>query len=65
MATVLTTNNDADYKVGDKVLARFGGRKWYAATIERVNDNGTYDVEYYDGDEVRSDFVLAVSFVVV
>lgn len=39
------------YAVGDRVLALFGGRKWYAATIAVVHPNGTYDVEYADGDE--------------
>lgn len=44
-----------DFKVGDKVEGRFGGRaRWHKATIERVNRNGTYDLLYVDGDEERN-----------
>ena len=45
----------SDFKVGDKVEGRFGGRaRWYKATVERANRNGTYDLLYADGDEERN-----------
>ncbi|CBJ31683.1 conserved unknown protein [Ectocarpus siliculosus] len=46
---------DRDFAVGDKVEARFGGRsRWFKATIERENRDGTYHLLYVDGDEERA-----------
>ncbi|CAB1107264.1 unnamed protein product [Ectocarpus sp. CCAP 1310/34] len=46
---------DSDFAVGDKVEARFGGRsRWFKATIERENRDGTYHLLYVDGDEERA-----------
>lgn len=40
-----------DYRVGDKVEARFGGRaRWFPAKIERENRDGTFSLLYDDGD---------------
>lgn len=48
-------------KVGDEVQCRFGGRgKWYAGTLTAVNADGTFNVEYKDGDSddnVKPDWV--------
>jgi hypothetical protein len=36
---------------GDKVEARFGGgNKYYPGVIERVQEDGTYNIGYEDGD---------------
>lgn len=49
------------YRVGDNVEARFGGRaRWFSATVERENRDGTYHLLYADGDEeraVQKDFI--------
>ncbi|CAM9136941.1 unnamed protein product, partial [Ectocarpus fasciculatus] len=46
---------DRDFTVGDKVEARFGGRsRWFKATVERENRDGTYHLLYVDGDEERA-----------
>lgn len=43
-----------NYRVGDKVEARFGGRsRWFTATVERDNRDGTYCLMYADGDQER------------
>lgn len=42
----------AAYKVGDKVDAHWkGGQVWWKATISKVNADGTYDVNFDDGDK--------------
>ncbi|GAB9471047.1 hypothetical protein Gpo141_00008273, partial [Globisporangium polare] len=39
------------FTVGEKVKARFKkGSKWFGGKITRVRSDGTYDVEYEDGD---------------
>lgn len=44
-----------NYRVGDKVEARFGGRtRWFKATVERENRDGTYHLLYADGDEEKA-----------
>lgn len=44
-----------DYRVGDKVEARFGGRaRWFPAKIERENRDGTFSLLYDDGDVERA-----------
>eukprot|EP00953_Heterococcus_sp_UTEX-ZZ885_P003408 2370-Heterococcus_DN1.PRE.4 len=36
---------------GDKIEARYKGReRWYAGTINRVNRDGSYDINYDDGE---------------
>lgn len=48
-------NSDSEYARGDRVEARFGGRsRWFRATVERKNRDGTYHLVYADGDEERS-----------
>ena len=43
-----------NYRVGARIEAKYGGRgKWYKGVISRINSNGTYDVEYDDGDSER------------
>ena len=40
-----------EFAVGDKCAARFGGGEdFYSCTITKVIGNGTYDVQYDDGD---------------
>merc|ERR1719487_24294 len=51
-----TFDSDADvavnYKVGDKVEAKFGGGdKWYKGVIVRANRDGSYAIDYEDGDK--------------
>jgi hypothetical protein len=44
-------HNECTYKEGDRVEGRFGRRdKWFPAKVSRVNRDGTYDLEYDDGD---------------
>jgi len=39
------------FEEGDKVEARFrGGAKWFPGRIKRVNQNGSYNIRYEDGD---------------
>ena len=41
-----------ELREGSKVEARYkGGAKWFAGKITRARSDGTYDVEYEDGDE--------------
>lgn len=43
------------FAVGEKVEARFGGRsRWFEATVERKNRDGTYYLLYNDGDKERN-----------
>ena len=42
---------DIAFKVGDFVEADYGGEgKWYGGTVKGQNDDGTYHIEYTDGD---------------
>lgn len=41
----------AKYKAGDKVEARWKGGLWYKGAIAAVNADGTYDINYDDGDK--------------
>lgn len=48
-------NKRVKYHVGDKIEAKFGGRsRWYGATIQRKNRDGTFHLLYEDGDEERA-----------
>eukprot|EP00968_Pinguiococcus_pyrenoidosus_P025164 scaffold5565_cov134-Pinguiococcus_pyrenoidosus.AAC.1 len=39
---------------GDKVEARYRGRsRWYKGCIARVNRDGTFDIDYDDGEKER------------
>lgn len=44
------------FKVGERVEARFKGRgtRYYAGTIKVKRSNGTYDIDYDDGDTDKS-----------
>lgn len=50
---------------GDKVRARYkGGAKFFSGTITRRRDDGTFDIEYEDGDtelRVKADHIELVS----
>lgn len=52
------------FEEGQKVEARFRGRaKWFKGKVQRVNRDGTYDIEYEDGDnerDVAADMVRAL-----
>ena len=40
-----------EFLIGTKVRAKFAGKgHYYPATIEMVNDDGTFDLKYMDGD---------------
>ena len=42
------------FAVGSPIEARYRGkRKWYPGTIAKVNGDGTYDIQYVDGDSER------------
>jgi len=43
----------AGLTAGTRVKAKYGGKKWFKGKITRVNDDGTYDVLYEDGDRER------------
>ena len=62
--TLASLDKEDGYFRGDKVEARFGGRsRWFKATVERDNRNGTYHLLYEDGDEeiaVRTDLMRRV-----
>ena len=46
---------DAVLSIGDNIEANFGGRgQWYAGSIAAVNDDGTFDIVYDDGDTEAS-----------
>jgi hypothetical protein len=39
------------FSIGTKVRAKFAGKgHYYPATIEKVNEDGTFDLKYMDGD---------------
>ena len=46
------TGSDAPegYKVGDAVYGRWTDGSWYPGKIAKINDDGTYRVNYNDGD---------------
>jgi DUF971 family protein len=44
----------APLQEGDKVEGNFRGRgKWFAATVDRVRPDGTFDLDYEDGEHER------------
>ena len=46
-----TSSFSARFEVGSKIEARYRGKKkWYAGSVSKVNDDGTFDVAYADGD---------------
>eukprot|EP00953_Heterococcus_sp_UTEX-ZZ885_P010886 6325-Heterococcus_DN1.PRE.2 len=48
-------SRDANLRVGSKILARYRGRdKYYPGIISHVNRDGTYDVDYDDGEKELS-----------
>ena len=56
------SDKEADlFDRGDKVEARFNGKeKWYKGEVTRRRSDGTYDIEYEDGDremQVKAEFV--------
>lgn len=54
-----------EFNVNDAVEARYGGKdSWYRGRVEKVNSDGTFDIQYEDGDaeqNVRADLLRAVS----
>ncbi|CAM9937545.1 unnamed protein product, partial [Hapterophycus canaliculatus] len=54
----------SDFAVGEKVEARFGGRtRWFKATVDAKNRDGSYVLTYDDGDverRVESDLIRRV-----
>ncbi|CAM9486376.1 unnamed protein product, partial [Sphacelaria rigidula] len=55
LSSLESADNGEGFLEGDKVEARFGGRsRWFKATIQRKNRDGTYFLRYIDGDEERS-----------
>jgi len=50
-----TEQESDDFKRGDKVEAKYrGGAKFYLGVIARDNRDGTFDVNYDDGEKVRA-----------
>jgi hypothetical protein len=52
----------SDWKVDDKIQARFSDGAWYNGRISAVNDDKTYNIKYDDGDvskRLRADRVRA------
>ena len=48
------TEDDNELSRGDRVEAEVSEEsKWYKGKIMRVNSDGTYDIEYDDGDVER------------
>ncbi|GMI35357.1 hypothetical protein TrRE_jg12489, partial [Triparma retinervis] len=48
------TDDDAGLSRGDKVEARYrGGSKYYPGKISRDNRDGTYDIDYDDGEKEK------------
>ena len=44
--------NDSKFKVGDKIEARYRGRmKYYPGVIYKINSNGSYNIDYDDGEK--------------
>ena len=44
-------NNARKFKSGDPIEGRYlGGEEWYPGKIWRINDDGTCDIAYDDGD---------------
>eukprot|EP00943_MAST-04B_sp_MAST-4B-sp1_P007629 g7629.t1 len=44
-------DQNGDLRVGSEVLARWkGGSKYYEASVSQVNEDGTYNLYYWDGD---------------
>jgi hypothetical protein len=42
------------FATGDRIQARYhGGKKWFDGRVTKVNDTGTFNVIYDDGDEER------------
>ncbi|CAM9116657.1 unnamed protein product, partial [Hapterophycus canaliculatus] len=51
-ASLESASGSDDFVEGEKVEARFGGRsRWFRGTVERRNRDGSYRVQYVDGDE--------------
>ncbi|KAG2764187.1 hypothetical protein Pcac1_g24293, partial [Phytophthora cactorum] len=51
-ATVTTTRSTQKFKEGDKVEAQYKGKsKFYPGVISRCRLNGTYDIDYDDGEK--------------
>ena len=44
--------DDAEFRKGDRIEAKLD-REWISGTIRRVNDNGTYDINFCDGTVER------------
>ena len=52
---VETTETQIKFNVGDKVEGNFKGKgRWFPGEILKVNEDGTYNVEYNDGDWERN-----------
>lgn len=45
------TKLGATFSIGDKIEANWKGRHWFAGIISKDHGNGTYDIDYADGDK--------------
>ena len=51
-ATSDASSTNSSFSLGDRVLAKWKGKaKAYPGTISAVNDDGTYNIDYNDGDK--------------
>ena len=44
------------FAVGSQIEARYGGKsKWYRGKVAAAHEDGTYDIQYDDGDSEDDD----------
>ena len=64
-ATTPSSLQPVAFQKDSKVEARFGGKaKYYGATVVSVNEDGTYDLHYDDGDSekgVKAELIRAIA----
>lgn len=54
-AALLRKNDSHSFVVGEKVTANYGGQgTFYSGVISAVNEDGTFDIAYDDGDREQS-----------
>eukprot|EP00939_MAST-03C_sp_MAST-3C-sp1_P004159 g4159.t1 len=57
------STSSAAFSEGQKVKAKYAGKKWFPGTVKRIREDGTYDILYDDGDtekRVKAEWVRAL-----
>jgi len=54
--TALAPSEAKNFKVGDRVEAFYKGEDWYPGKIIKVNGDGSFNIQYDDGDKEESVF---------